>query len=577
MTINNEYVRKWVEEIAQITKPDSIYWCDGSEEEYERLAGLAIAQNTGLRALDPENWPGCYAYHTDTDDSETHTECMYVCTRNQEDASDTRLWLHPDEMMERLQKIMENSLQGKVMYVIPYVMGPIGSPFAKTAIEITDSIYVVMNMRILTRMGDQAWQEIGDGDHFTKGVHLALNREMAHRYVAHFPEEQRIYSLNTEYGGYSFHAKASLGMLLGSAAAVREGWLAEHMMIVAIESPEGEVHYIAGGFPTSCGKSNLAFLTPPAYAKGYKCYTVGDDIAWLRPGPDGRLWAINPEAGFFSVLPGLSEKSNPNGLKMTGQDAILTNVGVSPAGIPWWEGKGTVPPADLVNWQGLPWTVESPTKASHPNSRFTARASRLASISPHWEDPAGVPISAIIFGGRSSSTEPLVVESYNWEHGVFLGATLSAEREQYLERNPMGILPFLGTNLGSYLKNWLSVGSTLTSPPSIFRVNWFRKDDSGNYVWPGYSENFRVLEWIIGRTKNDFPASQSAIGLLPQAGDVNLEGLSLTQADLMNELLSVDKETWQLECQDIEAYFRAFRDLPAQFWDQLELLRDHVY
>ncbi len=576
MTITNEYVRKWVEEIAQISRPDSIYWCDGSQEEYDHLAQIAEASGTGLRALNQFSWPGCYAYNTTADDSEPHTECMYVCTANREDGADTRLWMHPDEMMERLHKIMNNALNGKIMYVVPYVMGPIGSPFAKTAVEITDSIYVVMNMRILTRMGDRAWQEIGEGDQFTRGVHFALNREMENRYVAHFPEERKIFTLNTEYGGYAFHAKSSMGMVLGSAAAVREGWLAEHMMILAIENPEGEVRYIAGAFPSNCGKSNLAFLTPPDYAKGYKCYTVGDDIAWLRPGPDGRLWAINPEAGFFSVLPGINEHSNPHALEMTGQDAILTNVAVSSEGEPWWEGKNETPPDTLRNWQGIPWNPRSPYKAAHSNSRFTAKADRLSSISPHWEDPAGVPISAIIFGGKSSGTEPLVVESYNWEHGIFLGATLSAERENYLERNPMGILPYLGTNLGDYLRNWLKVGAGLTQPPSIFRVNWFRKGEDGKYLWPGYRENFRVLQWILGRTENNFPATQSAIGLIPQAGDLTLEGLNLTEADLMNDLLSVDKQAWQTECLDIEAYFRAFQNLPAEFWDQLELLRDNV-
>lgn len=574
MTINNEYVRKWVEEIAQLCRPDAIYWCNGSEDEYERLAQQAVAEGK-LKALDA-SWPDCYAFSTQADDSETHRECTYVCTDHVEDRADTSLWMAPEEMLGKLASIMENSMSGKILYVIPYVLGPVGSPFSQTAIEITDSIYVVLNMRILTRIGDAAWSQIGDKDDFFRGVHVTGDLDISKRYIAHFPEYRTLYAVNTEFGGYAFQGKSSLAMVMSSAVAAKEGWLAEHMMILAIENPEGEVRYIAGAFPSSSGKSNLAFMIPPAYAKGYKCYTVGDDIAWLRPGPDGRLWAINPEAGFFSVLPGVNEKSSPRAAEMIRKNTIFTNIAVSEDGLPWWEGKGTKAPDNLLNWQGVHWDMQSPYKAAHPNSRFTSPASQLTSMSPHWEDPAGVPISAIIFGGKSSLTQPLLIEAFNWQHGVFLGASLSAERDKTLERNPMGILPFLGASMGDYLRNWLSMENRLTAPPNIFRVNWFRKDEKGDFLWPGYGENFRVLEWILGRCYNELAATSTAVGMIPRAEDFNLEGIKLTQAELVNELLAIDKTAWQKETAEVETFLHSFPNLPAEIKAEIAAQKERL-
>lgn len=568
MIINNEYVRRWVEELARLCRPDAIYWCNGSPEEYDRLAEVAVAEGK-MKALNQEVWPRCYAYSNIPDDCETQHEHTYVCTERPEDGADTSQWMKPEQMLEKLEPIMANSMQGKVMYVVPYVMGPVGSPFSQSAIEVTDSIYVVMNMSIISRIGDVAWRQIGDRDDFFRGVHVSATLDKTHRFIAHFPEERMAYAINTEYGGYSFQAKSSMGMVLASATAAKEGWLAEHMMIIAIENPEGELRYIAGAFPSSCGKSNLAFMLPPEYAEGYKVYTVGDDIAWLRPGPDGRLWAINPECGFFSVLPGVNAKSNPRAMTMIRQNTIFTNVAVSSEGLPWWEGKGTQPPEDLKNWQDLPWDEHSDYKAAHPNARFTTHTSQLSSMAKNYDNLSGVPISAILFGGKSSHLDPLVREAFSWKHGIFLGAGLFAERGANLERNPMGILPFLGCSMEAYLNNWLAMEEKLEEPPKIFRVNWFRKDENGRFLWPGYRENFRVLEWILARCSGEAESSETPIGLIPEAGAINTLGIELNQAELMQDLLSVDKEMWQQESRELEQYFRSFRNFPQAIRDEL--------
>lgn len=569
MIINNEYVRRWVEELARLCRPDAIYWCNGSKEEFDYLAKIAVDSGT-IKELNQASWPGCYAFSNKADDCVTQHEHSYVCTYEPENGSDTTQWMKPQDMLNKLEPIMADSMKNKVMYVIPYVMGPVGSPFSQLAIEVTDSIYVALNMSIITRMGDAAWRQIGDRDDFFRGVHISGTLSKQDRYIAHFPEDRMVYSINTEYGGYAFQSKSSMAMVLASAAAAKEGWLAEHMMIIGIETPSGEIHYVAGAFPTSCGKTNLALLIPPEYAKDYKAFTVGDDIAWLRPGPDGRLWAINPECGFFSVIPGVNDQSSPRAMDMVRHDTIFTNVAVSKDGLPWWEGMKTEPPEDLVNWEGLPWTKDSPYKAAHPNARFTSHVSHLSSLSKHWENIAGVPISAIIFGGRTRELDPLVREAYNWQHGVFLGASLLAERENKVERNPMGILPFLGCGMGSYLSNWLDMEDRLEEPPKIFRVNWFRKDERDRFIWPGYSENFRVLEWILRRCKGEAKASDTPIGRIPEAGEISTLGIKLNQAELMEELLSVDKARWQGESEEIRNFFKRFHDFPQELWDELD-------
>lgn len=575
MIINNEYVRKWVEEMARLCRPDAIYWCSGSKEEYERLAEMAVEEGK-LKALDQEIWPCCYAFSNTPDDCSSQHEHSYVCTTDPEDGADTSSWMKPQDMLNKLKPLMADSMQGKVMYVVPYVMGPVGSPFSQQAIEITDSVYVVLNLSVIARIGDIAWRQIGDRDDFYRGIHVSGTLDKSKRFIAHFPEERTVYTVNTEYGGYAFQSKASLGMTLASASAAKEGWLAEHMMILAIENPEGELRYVAGAFPSSCGKTNLALLVPPAYAKGYKIYTVGDDIAWLRPGPDGRLWAINPECGFFSVLPGVNSKSNPRAMNMIRCNTIFSNVAVSDEGLPWWEGMGTEPPEHLNDWQGKPWDKNSGSKASHPNARFTTPSAQLDSMAKNWDNLSGVPISAIIFGGKSSSLDPLVREAFSWRHGVFLGASLFAERETHLERNPMGILPWLGCSMGAYLSNWLEIEKNLEEPPKIFRVNWFRRDENGHFFWPGYSENFRVLEWIRARCSNEVGASETPIGLIPEAGDISTEGLILNQAELMDELLSVDKEKWQQESRELEQYFRSFRNFPQAVKEELYKQMDRL-
>lgn len=575
MIINNEYVRKWVEELARLCRPDAIYWCNGSEEEYERLSQMAV-EDGSIKPLNKEAWPNCFAYSNYYDDCETQHERTFVCTERPEDGADTSQWMKPSDMLGKLETIMANAMEGKIMYVLPYVMGPVGSPFSQMAVEITDSVYVVLNMSIIARVGDVAWRQIGDRGDFYRGVHVTGNLDARERYIAHFPDDRMVYTINTEYGGYSFQSKSSMAMVLASATAAKEGWLAEHMMILGIENPKGEVRYIAGAFPTSCGKTNLALMIPPEYAKGYKCHTIGDDIAWLRPGPDGRLWAINPECGFFSVLPGVNKKSNPLAMTMIRHNSFFTNVAISEDGLPWWEGKDSNPPDNLRDWQGNPWTPDSSLKASHPNARFTTHASQLPSMSKHWDSMTGVPLSAIIFGGRSTKLDPLIREAFDWRHGVFMGAGLFAERLHRLERNPMGILPFLGCSMEAYLNNWLAMEEKLDDPPKIFRVNWFRQDEGGNYIWPGYSENFRVLEWILARCHDETGAGETPIGLIPEAGSIKTEGLPLNQAELMGDLLSVNKEAWLQESRDLKVFFDSFRNLPPELYRQLQAQQERL-
>lgn len=573
MLIQNEYVKQFVEEIAQICQPDSIYWCNGSEDEYQRLLDLAVADGR-IHKLNEESNPNSYVFQNAIDDADFSNLKSFLCTTNPEDSSESMEWRHTDNMLEELIERIHHASHAKVLYVVPYLMGPKASPFSKSAIEITDSIYVVLNIAKISRMGDIAWKHLGDSNKFYRAVHITGTLDKENRILAHFPEEKLSVSINTEYGGASIHPKNSHALVLASADAAKESWLAEHMMLLAVETPTGEVHYIAGAFPSHCGKSNMAFLSPSEYAKGYRCYIIGDDIAWLHVGPDGRLWAINPEAGFFSVINGSNAHRAPKTMEMTQQDCIFSNVAITSDNQPYWEGKEDIVPEGLSSWLGFPWDPSHGAPVNHPNARFTASAHSSKSMSPHWEDPSGVPISAIVFGGKTRSLDPLIREARSWNEGVFFGASLIAERNTHIERNPFGILPFLGTSLSSYLNNWITMKNNLSRAPKMFRVNWFRQDANGQYVWPGYKENFRVVEWIMKRLEGKVEVNVSPIGYIPDPLDINLDKLPLDSSDLLEQLLSIDKTEWLEELNRTEEFFNSKQNIPREIYATLQEQRE---
>jgi len=572
---SNKAVQKWVDEMAKLTKPDRIVWIDGSVEEKERLEKEALSTGE-LIELNQEKLPGCFLHRTDVNDVARVEHRTFICTSKKEDAGPTNNWMDPQEAYATLGKLFDGSMKGRTMYVIPYLMGPVGSPFSKVGIELTDSIYVVLNMRIMTRMGKPAMDHLGDSDDFVKGLHSKANLDPENRYICHFPEDNTIWSINSGYGGNVLLGKKCFSLRIASYMGRQEGWMAEHMLILGIEDPEGNVSYIAGAFPSACGKTNLAMLIPPASQKGYKVWTVGDDIAWMRIGEDGRLWAINPEAGFFGVAPGTSMKSNPNAMLTTQKNTIFTNVVLTPDNTVWWEGMGVEPPSHGIDWTGKPWTPDSGVKGAHPNSRFTAPASQCPSISPEWENPKGVPISAILFGGRRAKVAPLVYQSFDWEHGVFVGATMASETTAaatgavgVVRRDPMAMLPFCGYNMGDYFAHWLEMGKKIPNPPKIFNVNWFRTDENGKFIWPGFGENFRVLKWILARCKGEVDAVESPIGYLPKPEDIDLTGIEdEVSRDTLKDLLSVDKESWKEEHKSIGEFFEKFDRLPKEIRDQ---------
>lgn len=579
MSCQSKAVKQWVEEMAVLCKPDSICWLDGSQEEKERLE--AEATSTGeMMYLNQEKWPGCLYHRTAENDVARVEDRTYICTSTKEEAGHTNNWAAPQEMYDKLTGLFDGAMKGRTMYVIPYIMGPAGSPFSKVGVELTDSIYVVLNMRIMTRMGDIAWKQLGESDDFVKGLHSKAQVDKENRYIVHFPEDKTIWSVNSGYGGNVLLGKKCFALRIASYMARNEGWMAEHMLILGIENPQGETRYITGAFPSACGKTNLAMLIPPAYAEGYKVFTVGDDIAWMRPTEDGALYAINPEAGFFGVAPGTSMKSNPNALLTTKSNTIFTNVAYDENKEPWWEDMGVPAPQQATDWLGNPWTPDSGIKAAHPNSRFTAPASQCPSISDQWEAPAGVPITAILFGGRRAKTAPLVYQSFDWEHGVFMGATMASEttaaaagKVGVVRRDPMAMLPFCGYNMGDYFRHWLDMGKKLTKQPKIFNVNWFRLDENGKFIWPGFGENFRVLQWILKRCEDRVEAVESPIGYLPRPEDICLDGLDDFTTEDVAELLTVDKAVWETEVADIEAHFAKFDHLPQELKDQLAALK----
>jgi phosphoenolpyruvate carboxykinase (GTP) len=573
-------VERWVEQMAATLRPERVVWCDGSGPENARLVEGMLKDGT-LERLHPQRAPGSYLHRSHPSDVARTEHLTFIASRTRADAGPTNNWMSPHEAKERVFPLFDGAMKGRTLYVVPYVMGPLGSPFSRVGVEITDSAYVVANMRIMTRMGREALDQLGASEDFVPGLHSLGDLSPDRRFIVHFPEERTIWSVGSGYGGNALLGKKCFALRIASTLAREQGWMAEHMLILELELPGGEIHYVAAAFPSACGKTNLAMLVSPFEAQGYKVRTVGDDIAWLRPGPDGRLWAVNPEAGFFGVVPGTGPDTNPNALATIARDTIFTNVAVSPDGVPWWEGKDKSPPAGLVDWQGKPW--DGSGKAAHPNSRFTVAARQCPSMSKRWEDPQGVPLSAIVFGGRRARLAPLVFESRDWAHGVFVGATMGSETTAaatgqvgVVRRDPMAMLPFCGYNMGDYFAHWLRMGRAVKYPPAVFHVNWFRSDERGRFVWPGFGENLRVLLWMIERVKGRAAAEETPIGLVPTDGAINWEGLNLTATE-RQLLLRVDRGEWAAELPEIRAFFERFGDrLPAELGAGLATLEQDL-
>ncbi len=575
-------LERWVDETAQLTRPKNIHWCDGSEAEYHRLIQEMTRTGT-LSELNQKEYPGCYLHRSDPSDVARTEHLTFVCTRAKDDAGPNNNWMAPPEAKEKVGALFSGAMKDRTMYVVPYIMGPASSPYSQCGVEITDSPYVAVNMRIMTRMGKAALDRIGASDNYVKGLHSLGDLSPERRFIMHFPEERLIWSVGSGYGGNALLGKKCFALRLGSHMAKEEGWLAEHMLVLGIEEPSGRTTYVAAAFPSACGKTNLAMLVPPASQKGYKVWTVGDDIAWMHPGPDGRLWAINPEAGFFGVAPGTNSKTNPNVMATIRKNTIYTNVAVTPHGTPYWEGMDGPTPHEAIDWQGKPWTPDSVTKAAHPNSRFTTPATQCPSMSPEWENPQGVPISAILFGGRRANLIPLVYQSFNWQHGVFLGATMTSETTAaatgamgVVRRDPMAMLPFCGYNMGDYFNHWLRMGQKLTSPPQIFRVNWFRMNADGKYLWPGFGENLRVLRWALGRVHGEIGAAETPLGYLPHPSGIDVTGLDVTP-DTLRELLTVDRKEWLEVIAGQKEYLQQYGDrMPKEIWQQCEELEKRL-
>jgi phosphoenolpyruvate carboxykinase (GTP) len=571
---------RWVEEVARTVRPDRVVWCDGSGGEKERLLDGMLADGTLIR-LHPKKAPGCTLHRSHPSDVARTEQLTFIASRAREDAGPTNNWMAPEEARQRVGPLFSGVMKGRTMYVVPYLMGPPGSPFSKVGIEVTDSPYVVANMEIMTRMGRIALDQLGGSEDFVPGLHSTGDLSPDRRFIVHFPEERLIWSVGSGYGGNALLGKKCFALRIASTLARDQGWMAEHMLILELTLPDGETHYIGAAFPSACGKTNLAMLVSPFEAQGYRVRTVGDDIAWLRPGEDGRLWAVNPEAGFFGVVPGTGPDTNPNAMATISHDTIFTNVAVSPDGIPWWEGKDKSPPADLLDWQGKQWDGNG--KAAHPNSRFTVAARQCPSISPRWEDPGGVPLSAIVFGGRRARVAPLVFQSRDWAHGVFMGATLGSETTAaatgqvgVVRRDPMAMLPFCGYNMADYFRHWLRMGAQLRRPPAIFQVNWFRTGDDGRLLWPGFGQNLRVLLWMVDRVKGKGAATDTPVGLVPTPAALNWEGLDLS-ALRRQALLRVDRSEWAAEVPELRAFFDQFGDrVPAELKRALAALSEQL-
>ena len=583
----NKYVLEWIEKMKSLVNPDNIVWIDGSEEQLESLRKEACTTGELIK-LNQEKLPGCYLHRTAVNDVARVEDRTFICSRKEEDAGPTNNWWDPKEAYEKLYSIAEDSYKGRTMYVIPYSMGPVGSPLSKIGIELTDSIYVVLNMAIMTRVGKSVLETLGDSNDWVRGLHCKCDIDPENRYICHFPEDYTIISVNSGYGGNVLLGKKCFALRIASYLGKKEGWMAEHMLILGIENPKGEIKYISAAFPSACGKTNLAMLIPPeGYRKnGYKVWCVGDDIAWMRKGRDGRLYAINPENGFFGVAPGTNAKSNPNALESTKRGTIFTNVALNlDDDTVWWEGLDKNPPENAVNWKGEPWNgKESEEKGAHPNSRFTAPAKNCPCISSEFESKTGVPISAIIFGGRRAQTTPLVYQSRNWDNGVFVGSIMASEttaaaagKVGVVRRDPMAMLPFCGYNMGDYFAHWFHMGEVLgDKAPKIFNVNWFRVDEDGNFIWPGFGDNLRVLEWIIKRCDGEVDAIETPIGCVPKVKDINLDGLDF-ELDTLKSILKVDNELWRKEAEGITEFYKKFGDkLPKKLEKELKGLKERL-
>jgi phosphoenolpyruvate carboxykinase (GTP) len=567
----------WVEEAARLTKPDKIVFCDGSEAENQSILKEMLKPGDSFK-LNEKTYPNCYLHRSSPNDVARTEHLTFICTPEKDDAGPTNNWMDPDAAKYKVGRLLEGVMRGRTMYVVPYVMGPLGSPISKVGVEVTDSPYVVANMRIMSRMGKVATDQLGSSTDFVPGLHSVGDLDPMRRYIAHFPEERLIWSVGSGYGGNALLGKKCFALRIASYMARQQGWMAEHMLILGLESPGGKVTYMAAAFPSACGKTNLAMMVSSLESMGYRVWTVGDDIAWMKIGSDGYLHAINPEAGFFGVAPGTGMKTNPNVMSALRSNTIFTNTGLTPDAEPWWEGIGTEPPPGLITWRGEAWD-SSKGVAAQPNSRYTVPAKQSPSISPKWESPEGVPISAFIFGGRRARLAPLVHESFNWQHGVFVGATMASETTAaatgnvgITRRDPMAMLPFCGYNMADYFQHWLDMGRKIPHPPKIFHVNWFRKGSDGKFLWPGYGDNVRVLKWILERVEGRGEARETPIGYVPTKSGLTLDGLKISP-EALEELFRVEAQDWEADLADSKEFFAKFGSrLPVELREEHEAL-----
>ncbi len=573
----------WVEETAQRTRPKEVVWCDGSDGEAQRMIERLLAEGRTIR-LNEQTYPNCILHRSDPSDVARTEEVTFICSRRKEDAGPTNNWMAPEEAKQRIGTLFKGAMAGRTMYVVPYLMGPAESRLTRAGVEITDSPYVVDSMHIMARVGKIALERIGKTTDFVPGLHSLGDLNPARRFVLHFPEEKLIWSIGSGYGGNALLGKKCFALRIASWMAREEGWMAEHMLILGLEDPSGKVTYMAAAFPSACGKTNMAMMVSALEDSGYRVWTVGDDIAWMQEGADGYLHAINPEAGFFGVAPGTNQLTNPNVMDAVKRNTIFTNVAMTASREPWWEGMTPQPPENLLDWQGHKVSPGAKSPAAHPNSRYTVPAQQAPRISPHWEDPAGVPISAIIFGGRRTRVAPLVYESLSWQHGVFVGAGMASETTAAItgevgvrRRDPMAMLPFCGYHMGDYFGHWLEMGRRIAHPPKIFHVNWFRKGGNGKFLWPGFGENVRVLKWILERVSGDGQAEETPIGLVPTARALTMDGLDISPEN-MKELLRVDVADWQKEVDEISTFFEKFGDrLPPELREEQGHLTERLH